>query len=83
MRNGVHFTNNFDFASFMAMPSVVREWHIEGLPHDNFSTENAVLATRSFSIPLCKLFEDPNKSLSDMEINRLVFILPYIFEKQL
>lgn len=33
---------------------MIREWNIQGLPRDNFSTENAILATRSLSSPLCK-----------------------------
>ena len=33
----------------MTTPTIVREWNIQGLPRDNFSTENAILATRSLS----------------------------------
>jgi hypothetical protein len=40
----------------MSAPTVVREWNIQGLPRDNFSTENAILATRALSYPLCKLY---------------------------
>ncbi|CAF3412172.1 unnamed protein product [Rotaria sp. Silwood1] len=56
MRNGIHFKTDFNFANFMTTPSVIREWNIQGLPHDNFSTENAILATRTLSYPLCKFF---------------------------
>ena len=37
----------FDFALFLANPSDVRDWNIQGLPADAFSTENGVMVTRS------------------------------------
>ena len=42
----------FDFASFLANPSDVRDWNIQGLPADSFSTENGVLVTRGDRWPL-------------------------------
>ncbi|CAK0888334.1 unnamed protein product [Prorocentrum cordatum] len=45
-------TSGFTFASFMATPSDVREWNMDGLPSDDFSTENAILATRGRRFPL-------------------------------
>ncbi len=56
IRNGIHFKTDFNFAHFMTTPTVVREWNIQGLPRDNFSTENAILATRTLSYSLCKIF---------------------------
>jgi len=40
----------------MTTATIVREWNIQGLPRDNFSTENAILATRTLSYSLCKIF---------------------------
>ena len=39
-------TTDFDFANFLADPSDVRDWNIQGLPADSFSTENGVIVTR-------------------------------------
>ena len=43
---------NFDFALFLANPSDVRDWNIQGLPSDTFSTENGVLVSRGNRWPL-------------------------------
>lgn len=42
----------FDVAGFLADPVSVRDWAIQGLPTDGFSTENGVLITRSRRWPL-------------------------------
>lgn len=39
---------NFDFTTFLADPSDVRDWNIQGLPADTFSTENGVMVTRGW-----------------------------------
>ena len=36
----------------MAKPTSVREWNIQGLPNDSFSTENGVIVTSSSRWPL-------------------------------
>ncbi|CAF4716798.1 unnamed protein product [Rotaria socialis] len=61
-RNDIHFKTDFNFAKFMTTPSVIRQWNIQGLPRDNFSTENAILATRTFSYPL---FIDPQSQATN------------------
>ena len=38
----------------MTTPTAIRQWNIQGLPRDYFSTENAILATRVLASPLCK-----------------------------
>jgi hypothetical protein len=42
----------FDFALFLADPAAVRDWNIQGLPSDSFSTENGVMVTRGRRWPL-------------------------------
>lgn len=42
----------FSFADFLADPSILREWNLQGLPTDDFSTENGVLTTRGRRFPL-------------------------------
>lgn len=36
----------FTFADFLSCPTSVRDWNIQGLPSDAFSTENGVIVTR-------------------------------------
>ena len=67
---------DFDFASFLADPSDVRDWNIQGLPADSFSTENGVLVTRGRRWPL---MVDPqgqaNKWIKSMEGGNQLMIL--------
>ncbi|KAL0970220.1 hypothetical protein UPYG_G00238880 [Umbra pygmaea] len=42
----------FSFAAFLSKPTVVRDWNIQGLPSDAFSTENGVIVTRGNRWPL-------------------------------
>jgi dynein heavy chain len=37
---------DFNFCTFLAKPTDVRDWNIQGLPTDAFSTENGVMTTR-------------------------------------
>lgn len=39
-------TPRFSFAVFLSKPTTVRDWNIQGLPSDSFSTENGVIVTR-------------------------------------
>lgn len=36
----------FSFADFLSCPTSVRDWNIQGLPSDAFSTENGVIVNR-------------------------------------
>jgi dynein heavy chain len=42
----------FNFANFLSIPTQVRDWNIQGLPSDTFSTENGVIVTRGTRWPL-------------------------------
>ncbi|XP_028992315.1 dynein axonemal heavy chain 2 isoform X2 [Betta splendens] len=42
----------FSFAVFLSKPTTVREWNIQGLPSDAFSTENGVMVTHGNRWPL-------------------------------
>jgi len=42
----------FEFCDFMVNPTRVRDWNIQGLPSDGFSTENGVIVTRGRRWPL-------------------------------
>lgn len=44
--HNIPFTRGFDFADFMAGAAVARQWQINGLPTDKFSTENGVFVTK-------------------------------------
>ncbi len=65
---GIPASPKFDFALFLADPSDVRDWNIDGLPADAFSTENGVVVTRGNRWPL---LIDPqgqgNKWIKNME----------------
>ncbi|CAM9180031.1 unnamed protein product [Ectocarpus fasciculatus] len=66
---------NFDFVKFLANPTDVRDWNIQGLPKDDFSTENGVICTRGNRWPL---MIDPqgqaNKWIRNKEGSRLRII---------
>jgi hypothetical protein len=65
-------TPDFSFASFLAKPTAVRDWNIQGLPSDAFSTENGVIVTKSNRWPL---MVDPQgqaiKWIKNMEKHRV------------
>ena len=68
-------TDNFDFTKFLAKATDVRDWNIQGLPKDDFSTENGVISTRGGRWPL---MIDPqgqaNRWIRNMEGTRLKII---------
>lgn len=65
-------SEDFNFAGFLANPTDVRDWNIQGLPADQFSTENGVIVTRGRRWPL---MVDPqgqaNKWIKKMEGDKL------------
>ena len=49
---GIPYTRGFSLSTFLARPTDVRFWNIQGLPTDQFSTENGVIVTRGRRWPL-------------------------------
>ena len=49
---GIPHTRGFELSNFLARPTDVRFWNIQGLPSDQFSTENGVMVTRGRRWPL-------------------------------
>jgi dynein heavy chain len=48
----VIYTSSYSHAKFLAAPTQVMEWNIQGLPSDDHSTENGILVTRGMRWPL-------------------------------
>lgn len=48
----VWFSRDFSFINFLSDATTVREWNIQGLPADSFSTENGIIVTRGQKWPL-------------------------------
>ena len=73
--NKLPVTENFNFTTFLAKSTDVRDWNIQGLPKDDFSTENGVISTRGRRWPL---MIDPqgqaNRWIRNMEGSRLRII---------
>eukprot|EP01063_Lacrimia_lanifica_P009197 TRINITY_DN1620_c2_g3_i1.p1 TRINITY_DN1620_c2_g3~~TRINITY_DN1620_c2_g3_i1.p1 ORF type:complete len:4609 (+),score=2253.81 TRINITY_DN1620_c2_g3_i1:158-13984(+) len=72
----IPMSKGFDFVSFYAQPTEVREWELKGLPGDDFSTMNGVLVMRGGRWPL---MIDPqgqaNKWIKNMEKERQLKII--------
>jgi dynein heavy chain len=66
---------NFNFVTFLSRATDVRDWNIQGLPKDDFSTENGVISTRGSRWPL---MIDPqgqaNRWIRNMEGSKLRII---------
>ncbi|KAK9398328.1 dynein heavy chain 2 axonemal [Crotalus adamanteus] len=62
---------SFTCDSFLSNPTLVRTWNIQGLPSDDFSTENGIIVTRGNRWPL---MIDPQcqatKWIKNMEANK-------------
>lgn len=48
----IPYTPDFSPSTFLSTPSIIREWSINSLPQDNFSTENGIIITQSDKWPL-------------------------------
>ena len=49
---GVTISNDFSVSNFLSSKTVIREWQLQGLPRDEFSSENAIMVTKSSRWPL-------------------------------
>ena len=71
LSSDIPFTTNFSFDSFLGKATDIREWNIQGLPSDEFSSENGLIVTRGRRWPL---MIDPqgqaNKWIKRMEAKR-------------
>nr|CAD7455963.1 unnamed protein product [Timema tahoe] len=48
----IQFSLDFSVITFLTDPTTIREWNIQGLPSDEFSTENGIIVTRGTRWPL-------------------------------
>nr|CAD7568025.1 unnamed protein product [Timema californicum] len=48
----IPFSSDFSVITFLTDPTTIREWNIQGLPSDEFSTENGIIVTRGTRWPL-------------------------------
>ncbi|CAG9772859.1 unnamed protein product [Ceutorhynchus assimilis] len=53
-------SSDFMVIPFLSDPTTIREWNIQGLPADNFSTENGIIVTTGNRWPLVIDFGMPN-----------------------
>lgn len=49
---GIPTSPNLDVKEFLADSLTIREWNIQGLPSDGFSTENGIIVTQGTRWPL-------------------------------
>ncbi|XP_068615161.1 dynein axonemal heavy chain 2-like [Brachionichthys hirsutus] len=76
--SGIPCTPGFSFAAFLSKSTTVRDWQIQGLPSDVFSTENGVIVTRGNRWPL---MVDPQgqalKWIRNMETKRGLKVIDF------
>ncbi|KAJ8964947.1 hypothetical protein NQ314_004502, partial [Rhamnusium bicolor] len=48
----VVYSRDFNVINFLSDPTTIREWNIQGLPADSFSTENGIIVTHGSRWPL-------------------------------
>ncbi|KAH1026251.1 hypothetical protein HUJ05_010798 [Dendroctonus ponderosae] len=73
---GIPCSENFSLVTTMGEPVVIRSWNIAGLPVDNYSVENGIIATTARRYPL---MIDPqgqaNKWVKNMEKNNRLQVI--------
>lgn len=48
----IPYSTSFNIINFLSDATTVREWNIQGLPTDSFSTENGIIVVRGTRWPL-------------------------------
>ncbi|KAJ3091962.1 Dynein heavy chain 2, axonemal [Quaeritorhiza haematococci] len=48
----IPYSVDFSFETFLGKPTEIREWNLQGLPSDAFSSENGIIVTRGRRWPL-------------------------------
>ncbi|XP_066246402.1 dynein axonemal heavy chain 3 [Euwallacea similis] len=73
---GIPCSENFSLINTMGEPILIRSWNIAGLPVDNYSVENGIIATTARRYPL---MVDPqgqaNKWVKNMEKNNRLQVI--------
>jgi len=79
---GIPTSPNLDVKEFLADPLIIREWNIQGLPSDGFSTENGIIVTQGTRWPLVI---DPQcqavKWIKNMEAKNVNAYLQYRYQR--
>ena len=74
----IPFTPTFDIITFLSDPTTIREWNLQGLPADGFSTENGIIVTRGTRWPLVI---DPQcqaqKWIKNMEVQNQLKVIDF------
>lgn len=52
LKIGIPCSKQFSFVTTLGEPVIIRAWNIAGLPVDNFSVENGIIATKARRWPL-------------------------------
>ncbi|KAG4103981.1 dynein heavy chain and region D6 of dynein motor-domain-containing protein [Neocallimastix lanati (nom. inval.)] len=64
----IPFSSDYCFENFLGKPTEIREWNIQGLPSDQFSSENGIIVKRGTRWPLLIDPQDQaNKWIKNME----------------
>lgn len=63
LNSGIPCSKQFSLVSTLGEPVIIRAWNIAGLPVDNFSVENGIIATRARRWPLMIDPQGKDKSL--------------------
>ncbi|XP_033219684.1 dynein heavy chain 2, axonemal [Belonocnema kinseyi] len=78
LEKAIPMSKDLDIKEFLSDPTTIREWNIQGLPSDGFSTENGIIVTRGTRWPL---MIDPQcqavKWIKNMEENNSLKVINF------